>query len=64
MSEDEKKFVEDSKTYAIYLKAIKTVNEFPTLQEFRWELMKEMLDRFPVLREKVRAYLKEQEKQV
>lgn len=50
------KFVEDSEIYALYGRVVKKPR-FPSLQEFRWQLMKEMLDAFPVLRMKVRKYL-------
>jgi len=31
-------------------------------EEIRWQVMKAMLDEFPVLKEKVKKYLKEQKK--
>jgi len=36
------------------------MNTSQKTEEIRWQVMKSMLDEFPVLREKAKSYLKEQ----
>lgn len=47
------------KVYAMYLKNVKKPNGSLTLQEFRYEMMTEMLDEFPLLRHRIKQYLKQ-----
>ncbi|MEM2995215.1 MAG: hypothetical protein QXI91_04280 [Candidatus Bathyarchaeia archaeon] len=40
---------------------MKTIEKLET-EELRWQVVKAMLDEFPTIREKVKNYLKEQQK--